>query len=252
MGTTALVPFTSQLPKAPTSAEASLTLCANALAVTVRDDTTYKTAGEMLRSLKDREKEILAWDKPIRDFFNREKSNYDAMVKTLTEPLKQGVGHLVDQIRRHDAWIEAENRRLREEAEAAARAEAERIAKEREAERLAAEAAAKETAMPWEDEEDVAPVEVSVPAPPPVPMPVPQMLKPVVAGLSMKNTPAKAEITDPAAVLAWVMQSPVDRIPEFITFNMPAFNQKAKVLGENIGNVIPGVVCVRNKTASIR
>lgn len=146
--------------------------------------------------------------------------------------------------RAEEARQAAEHARLVREAEAAAQAERDRLAAER--------AAAIAEIPEWEIDEATLPSEpetvtVAPVIPPPAPVRLPSTVPVVMGGPKLTDKPYEAVITDPVALLKWVLENPDERIPLYVSFNMPALNRKCVEHETRIYSVIPGVEAHRGQ-----
>lgn len=150
----------------------------------------------------------------------------------------------IENERAEQARQAAEHARQVREAEAAAEAERQR--------QLAKRQAAIESIPEWElDESTIPPVpEVAVvalaPAPPPV-VRLPSTVPIVFGGPRVADKPWAARITDPVALLKWVLESPEERIAQYVSFNMPELNKKCREHEKRVTSVIPGIEAVREQ-----
>ncbi len=124
------------------------------------------------------------------------------------------------------------------QAEAAAQAERDRLATER--------AAAIADIPEWEIDEATLPpapetVTVAPVIPPPAPVRLPSMVPIVMGGPKLTDKPYGAVITDPVALLKWVLENPEERVPLVIEWRMPWLNSKCREHEKRVGFVIPGI-----------
>jgi len=188
----------------------------------IETEADYRAAQQALPTIKQYVKAIEGWlDGPKR----AAKGIYDtisAEVKNRTAPLIAAEAA----IKRGLIAYEAEVRRANEEARRA-----------NEEARRAAEVAVEEgEVLPWEKPELVVAVQTAIP---------------LTAGISTRNLPWRAEVTDIGKFLAWILENPADRL-DFITINQTALNAKARSLGEKLGEVIPGTQAYRDQTVAVR
>jgi hypothetical protein len=138
--------------------------------------------------------------------------------------------------------------RKKDEERRAEEARLARLAKEK-ADREAAEALAKYEAeigdlMPWETPEPPPPTTI---APAPEPIRLPSTVPVVAGGPTTKNLPWAARITDPVAVLKWILENPADRLC-YVEFRMPMFNLKSRELKSDMAAIIPGTEAFQGQT----
>lgn len=113
----------------------SLTLKEKATALKVLDLTTYQAAGELGKSLKDLEKKIIDYHKPIKQGIDTLKKQALDREKSDLVPVQEAIQILRDNM---NAW-QREQERIRQEEERKARIAAEEVAR-KERERLEAQA----------------------------------------------------------------------------------------------------------------
>lgn len=172
-----------------------------------------------------------------------------ALIKSYPD---QGAKMIGDEVIRFQQ--EAERQRLAAERAEQARQAAEHARQVREAEaaaeaerqRLAAERAAAEADIPeWEIDDATLPpapeVVTAIVVPPPAPVRLPSTVPVVMGGPRLTDKPYEAVITDPVALLKWVLENPEERIPLAIDWRMTFFNKKCVEHETRIGSVIPGV-----------
>lgn len=179
----------------------------------------------------------------------------------MTAPGRQIADYMHKEILRWNAEQEAivrENERQMRLADEARRREEQREqqeAQDAERQRAIAERQAALNDIPeWERDEEttaalpVVPASVIVPLAPPVPIRLPSAVPQVIGGPQIVDKPWSGHVTDPAAFLRWILESPEDRISTFIEFRIPALNTKAKEFGADLGRVIPGTEGRREQT----
>lgn len=245
-----------------TVTEQALTWPAQARALQIVDQSSYMQAAEMLKGIKALRKEINAtFDPIIGKAFEAHKMAV-AQKKNAETPLVEAENIL----KRSVVSFEAEQERIRREAERRAREEAARMERERqeqirraeeearqraEEEKLAAAVEAEAEGAPAEDVEAIldAPVHVA-----PVVVFTPPIVTPVVpqtferaAGVSKPRENWSAVVDDPLALIRYVAEHP-DCI-EFLTPNMPALNAQAR--SKKLGMSIPGVRAVNNPSINV-
>lgn len=180
----------------------------------------------------------------------------------LKAPADQIAAHVGGEILR----FEAEQTRLRRieearlQAEENARVEAERkrlqaVADAERAQAEAARVAAIGDLEPWEIDEEteaalpVVPAQVIVATPEAAPVRLVSNLPMVMGGPRTVDKPWSAVVTDPVALLKWVLEDETGtRIATYIQFSYPALNSKAKEFGADLKLVIPGVEGRREQT----
>lgn len=181
----------------------------------------------------------------------------------LKAPADQIAAHVGGEIMRYDAEqqrlrrieearLQAEEnaRREAERREAQARADAERAEAE-----AARQAALAEMALePWEIDDaveatlPVVPAPVVVPLQESAPVRLPTSVPQVLGGPRTVDKPWACRVTDPVALLTWILADPEARISLYVDFKMPALNVKARELGKDMAQVIPGTEAVRDQT----
>ena len=173
----------------------------------------------------------------------------------LRSQLKAPADNIVDKIGKEILRFEAEENRKRAEEErrlaqiAREKWEAEQAAIRAEQQRIEAERITALAAIPaWEREEETEAELLPILPPPPPPVRLESTIPQVVGGPRTVDKPWEAKVTDPVALLTWVLEKPEDRIPVYIEFRMPALHSKAREFGKDISRVIPGVTAERNQT----
>ncbi len=212
-----------------------------------------------------------AFSSAIENLFKEAKSTAYKAHKAITSlesqlkaPADQIAAHVGGEILR----FEAEQARIRREEEARlqaeenARVEAERARLQAiaDSERAEAEAARLKALKemgdlePWEIDEATeaalpqVPAPVIIATPEAAPVRLASSLPMVLGGPRTVDTPFKAVVTDPVALLKWVLAEPDTRIPLYIQFNATMLNSKARELGSDLIRTIPGVEGRREQT----
>jgi hypothetical protein len=182
----------------------------------------------------------------------------------LKAPADQIAAHVGNEILK----FEAEQSRLRRieearlQAEENARVEAERVRLQAiaDAERMKAEEARAAALSemgdlePWEIDDKmeaalpVVPDRVIVATPEAAPVRLVSNLPLVMGGPRTVDKPWTCVIKFPEALLLWILEKPEERIQEYVIFNYPALNAKARELGSDLGKVVSGCVSVREQT----
>lgn len=179
-----------------------------------------------------------------------------ALIKSYPD---QGAKMIGDEVIRFQQ--EAERQRLAAERAEQARqaalwAEAKRqseLAAEAERQKLAEARAAAIADIPeWEIDEATLPPEPDTVAvapfiPPPAPVRLPSTVPVVMGGPKLTDKPYEAVITDPVALLKWVLENPEERISTTIVWNMTWLNSKCREHETRIGAVIAGVEAHRGQ-----
>jgi len=152
------------------------------------------------------------------------------------------------------AYIGAELIRWRKEQERLRIAEEKRLQAlenarlEAERQRLQAEADLKHAEAvkdldPWEIDDPPPVIEIQTAAPVRLPSSVSQIL----GGPRMVDKPWACRVTDPVALLKWVLELPDERLI-YISWNLVELNRKARELGSEVSRVIDGVTAVKEQT----
>ncbi len=176
----------------------------------------------------------------------------------LKAPAEAIAGHLGLEIRHFED--EQERKRRAEEArlqaiENARREEERRILQAEADRKYAMEEQARQaklaTLEPWELLDDAitqeTPPPVIVTAPEAAPVRLASSVPVVYGGPSTVDKPWAARVTDPVALLKWILENPEGRM-EYIEFKMPELNKKAREHGALLKQIIPGVEAFRDKT----
>lgn len=179
----------------------------------------------------------------------------------LKAPAEQIASHVGAEIIRFEAEEtrkrKAEEERLQAEENARVEAERKRLQAIADAERAEAERLRQEALgdlEPWELDEaaeaalPVVPAQVIVATPEAAPVRLASSIPLVLGGPRTVDKPWSAVVTDPVALLKWVLEEPETRIPLYVIWDMPAFNTKAKEFGADLSKVIPGVEGRREQT----
>ena len=227
---------------------------------------TINSPGEYIQGTQDWNK-AKAFSKAIDNLFaepcdlahkaHKALTNLRSQLKAPADAIAKHVG---DELMRFDA--EEKRKRREEEARLQAiedqrrREEQARLQAEAEAERqriIAANAAAEAAIPDWERDEDTeislqpVPEPVVVELPPAAPVRIASTVPQVLGGPRIVDKPWSCEITDPVALLKWVLEDPGTRMI-YVEFNQPALNDKARQLGADLGKVIPGTTGKREQT----
>lgn len=195
---------------------------------------------------------------PCEEAYNahRALTSLRGVIKAYPDQAAKTVG---DEVIRYNE--EAERQRLAAQAaeqarQAAAHAEQVRQAEaaaQAERERLAAERAAAIADIPeWEIDDATLPPAPETTAvapfiPPPAPVRLPSTVPVVMGGPKLTNAPYEAVITDPVALLKWVLENPEERIPLVIEWKTPFLNSKCREHETRVGLVLPGVEARRGQ-----
>jgi len=220
------------------------------LAFKITDNAQYVAANNLWTKAKDYCADVATLCGPEKKRRHKLHKDWTTLESALLDPGDRVASHMGAEIKRYKdeqdrIQREREERERREEAErqrviqAAAEAERQRIMAEREA--------AKKDLDPWEIEEE-APL-------PPVPVPVavapvrmPSSVPVVAGGPRFADTPWKARVTDPVALLKWILEKPEERIEDYIELKMPKLNRKAAEFGKDLSGVIPGTESFKDQT----
>lgn len=168
----------------------------------------------------------------------------------LIAPGKQIADRMHKEIMRWNAYQE----RLRREAEAALE-RAQTLERESERQRLQAiadaeraEALAKQAQLePWEIEDEVSPEPVKIELPPPPPVRIASTVPTIAGGPRVVEKPWACVITDPVKLLTWILENPAERL-QFVSWNEPALNSKARELGDLMEKTVPGTRAIKELT----
>ena len=204
----------------------ALTVIERSKLVKITSQETYNDAAKLLlEEIKPfRKRWAEFWDeikKPLRQTLNAVQDKFNAADK----PLEAAEAHIKNEIRRYDA----EQERIRQEAQREAQLEAERKAEE---ERLAAAVMAEQAGASEEQIEEIASAPVMVVAPP---------VEPTyqrAAGISKARDNWKAKVTDMKKLCLAVAKGVVPA--EYVLPNESALNARAKADKGTLN--IPGVV----------
>jgi hypothetical protein len=156
---------------------------------------------------------------------------------------------------------EEEDRKAREKAQAERDAEVERLRKaQEEAERKQAEA--EDDALPWEQDLAVSAAATQVAeirqqleavAAAPIVVEAPRIVvpeAPKVDGVGSRNTPLKYRVVNLNALIQAAAKTPA--LAEYLEVNDVMVKAKLKLVGEKIGNYVPGVEAYREKSVTFR
>lgn len=227
-------------PQQPVETGRELELAAQSLAerATAYQIVSAEDAERALVWLRDeivpRRKAVEAWFAPFKQ------RAHDAH-RALCEEEKRILALIPEAlIRQKVGAYQAAQRRQREQAEREAAAEARRLAE-------IAQAAAFDAAVAAGDDRTAEAI-LEAPAPPIAVAPVTVAAPVAVAGISQRTTWA-AEVTDFAALVRWVAESPAER-QQYVAPVMPALNGVAKRLKSALA--IPGVRAVESVQLGVR
>ena len=219
------------------------------LAFRIETNAQYVTANQLWSKAKDYCADVEALCEPEKKRRNKLHKDWTSLEKALLDPGTRVSKHMGDEILRYKQEQDRIQRE-REERERLAEVEKRRIeqaAIDAEHARVMAEReAAKKDLDPWEVEDET-PAPVAVVLPPVAPVRMPSTVPVVAGGPRVADTPWKARITDPVALLKWVLEKPEERIAEYVEFRMPRLNTKCGEFGTKISSVIPGVVAEKDQ-----
>ncbi len=91
------------------------------------------------------------------------------------------------------------------------------------------------------------PEPVAVVLPEAAPVRLPSSIPVVMGGPRLVDKPMVCRITDPVALLRWIIEKPEERLLNCIEFKSAWLNRKAVELGPDMERVIPGTEAVREQ-----
>ena len=196
------------------------------------------------------------FDKPCKLAYQAHKA-LTSLRESLKAPAVQIAGHVGGEILRYGdeqkRLRKAEEARLQAIEDARVKAEQQALQAIADAERARAEAeraAAVADLQPWEVDEETLPVvpeRVVIQVAPAAPVRLASNVPQVLGGPRMVDKPWSAVVTDPVALLKWIIEAPEERLI-YVEFCGPQLNRKAKELGADLERIIPGVKAEREQT----
>jgi hypothetical protein len=250
MTTQTLAPVTVTAPDTTEIERAYQTTLSPIQNFTVTSDDDYVLAKQYFTQAK-------GFISSVEDRFREAKSAANKAHKAITtlegsliQPGKQIAARMQSEILRWEdvkkAEARAEQARLQREQEEQARIAREAALKSAEEARLAA----LDDLAPWEIEDAKAVIEqteAAIPEPPPmVPVHVVPNIPVVFGGPTTRAKPWAAEVFDFPALVKAAAANPA--LLEFLEPKMPTLNTKARELGADLENVVPGVRGVQGRT----